>query len=278
MRRCMAADFSWRRSAEKYVDLYYRALAARASGRTRPERCAVALIGGSSLRYRTRSVLRGPVPARIRRAGDRTPTDRRASRRWRSTAPRSTRPAAASRTTPACWSTASARPHAGRRRVADDDAVWHVAGRAISSRRPRCTAQSTGTGASTTCSSTPGSTSSRRRSSGVRRGDGRLSPGREGQHDRPRTGADLDAAALAAAEAAANEIVDAALPVTATFVSPERAGRAAAAQAAEGDREHPHRAGAGLRLVGVRRHPRRQHRQVGLIKISGPSAAGASCG
>ncbi len=29
MRRCMMADFSWRRSAEKYVDLYYRALAAR---------------------------------------------------------------------------------------------------------------------------------------------------------------------------------------------------------------------------------------------------------
>ena len=29
MLRCMAADFSWKRSAEKYVDLYYRALAAR---------------------------------------------------------------------------------------------------------------------------------------------------------------------------------------------------------------------------------------------------------
>ncbi len=29
MRRCMTADFSWRRSAEKYVDLYYRGLAAR---------------------------------------------------------------------------------------------------------------------------------------------------------------------------------------------------------------------------------------------------------
>ena len=29
MRRCMAADFSWAQSAEKYVDLYYRALAAR---------------------------------------------------------------------------------------------------------------------------------------------------------------------------------------------------------------------------------------------------------
>jgi starch synthase len=28
-RRCMAIDFSWKRSAEKYVDLYYRALAAR---------------------------------------------------------------------------------------------------------------------------------------------------------------------------------------------------------------------------------------------------------
>jgi starch synthase len=29
MRRCMTADFSWRSSAKKYVDLYYRALAAR---------------------------------------------------------------------------------------------------------------------------------------------------------------------------------------------------------------------------------------------------------
>ncbi len=29
MRRCMCADFSWRRSAEKYVDLYYRGLATR---------------------------------------------------------------------------------------------------------------------------------------------------------------------------------------------------------------------------------------------------------
>ncbi len=29
IRRCMAADFSWGRSAEKYVDLYYRALTAR---------------------------------------------------------------------------------------------------------------------------------------------------------------------------------------------------------------------------------------------------------
>ncbi len=29
VRRCMAADFSWQRSAQAYVDLYYRALAAR---------------------------------------------------------------------------------------------------------------------------------------------------------------------------------------------------------------------------------------------------------
>lgn len=29
MRRCMTVDFSWGRSAEKYVDLYYRAIAAR---------------------------------------------------------------------------------------------------------------------------------------------------------------------------------------------------------------------------------------------------------
>jgi starch synthase len=29
VRRCMAADFSWNRSAARYVDLYYRALAVR---------------------------------------------------------------------------------------------------------------------------------------------------------------------------------------------------------------------------------------------------------
>ena len=29
MRRCMTVDFSWHRSAEKYVDLYYRGMAAR---------------------------------------------------------------------------------------------------------------------------------------------------------------------------------------------------------------------------------------------------------
>ena len=29
VRRCMSADFSWTRSAEKYVDLYFRALAVR---------------------------------------------------------------------------------------------------------------------------------------------------------------------------------------------------------------------------------------------------------
>jgi starch synthase len=29
VRRCMLADFSWRRSAEKYIDLYFRALAVK---------------------------------------------------------------------------------------------------------------------------------------------------------------------------------------------------------------------------------------------------------
>ena len=32
VRRCMAADFSWQRSAQRYVDLYHRALAARRQG------------------------------------------------------------------------------------------------------------------------------------------------------------------------------------------------------------------------------------------------------
>jgi starch synthase len=32
VRRCMTIDFSWRRSAQRYLDLYYRAISARSQG------------------------------------------------------------------------------------------------------------------------------------------------------------------------------------------------------------------------------------------------------
>ena len=36
MKRCMSEDFSWARSARKYVDLYYRALASKIPREARP--------------------------------------------------------------------------------------------------------------------------------------------------------------------------------------------------------------------------------------------------
>ena len=138
----------------------------------------------------------------------RSTTHRWTARAWCSIAPRSIRPPAGSRSIPA-RSTPRGRRRRRRRRWLDPACCR----RAPLERRPVLGARSTGTGASITCSSTPGSTCSRRRSTACRRADGQLSSGRGHVHDRPGA-ARCRAAEIAAAEAEANRVVWADRPVT----------------------------------------------------------------
>ena len=174
MRRCMAADFSWRRSAQKYVDLYYRAWPRAAAPRT----LRLSTLATTAGRRATAS---GPVDARGALRTERLYYRDAYSPQFDARvtgAPGQIggKPAVALDRT-AFYPTGGGQPNdtgvlstgrrpcLGRRRADGRRLVWHVLGRRRSRRRPRSQARSTGTAASTTCSSTPGSTSSRRRSS-----------------------------------------------------------------------------------------------------------------
>ena len=70
---------------------------------------------------------------------------------------------------------------------------------------------------------------------------------------------DLAQAHLAAVEAAANDVIDEALPVRAAFVTDAELAQLPLRKAAGRRGRHSYRGSGGLRLVGLRRHSCRQH-------------------